>query len=96
MKTPGHYRKATPKMRQSERIFINLKQSLTLSFSQLRYLVARGSGTCEDSIRLCRHSVGNHCVAIGILKSKLAVVVVHGERSACDVGRCDGKGDGAL
>ena len=59
-------------------------------------MVARGSIACKDTVRLCSHPIADHHVAIGSSKLKLAVVVVHGERSAGYVEGCESKGDRIL
>ena len=59
-------------------------------------MVAGRSSTCEISIRLCCHSVTNHHITIGIAKSKLTIVRVHGQKSAGNVGRGQSEGDRVL
>ena len=58
-------------------------------------MVAGRSSTREDSISLCRHSVTNHNT-VGIAKSKLTIVRVHGQKSAGNVGRGQSEGDCVL
>ena len=58
----------------------------TLSSSKLWYMVAGRSSTCEVPIRQYCYSVTDHCITIGVAKSKLTVVGVHGQKCAGNVG----------
>ena len=59
-------------------------------------MVAGRSSTHEDSISLCCHSVTNHHITVGIAKSKLTIVRIHGQKSADNVGRGQSEGDRVL